>query len=163
MLLMIIAKDSALLFDGNIGLFPLACFRRALDRLFHVLVADRAKFYRAAEHTRQLIARFLSALLRSRLEHDAFFFNEDGADAALKIARRFEPNVAAVVLIDDIVAIREQTTRPFPVEKIEDHLGKDKRLAVAGGELGTGRQRDLFQPQLMKDGSHRSEEIDHAI
>jgi hypothetical protein len=57
-----------------------------------------------------------------------------------------EPNVTAVAVIDDIVAIREGTDHRCPVQQVEYEFGEDERFAIAGDELRTGRERDAFQP-----------------
>ena len=41
---------------------------------------------------------------------------------------------------------QEEGACAFSVDKIEEHLGKDKRFAVAGNKLRTGRQRNPIQP-----------------
>src|SRR5690242_3243518 len=146
MILIIFAENFALLFDGNIRLFRLAGLWRALECLLDVFVTDRAKPDSPVQQTRQLISRFFGAFLRSGLKYDSLLFDDDRADAALNIAGGLEPNVAAVALINEIVAIREAVNCRLPIKKIEDCLGKDKRLSVTGDELRTGRQRDAFQP-----------------
>ena len=62
----------------------------------------------------------------------------------MKIAGRLEPNVTAVAMIDDIVAVRERADRRLPVQQIEYDFGEDKRFAIAGDELRTGRERDAL-------------------
>ena len=92
-----LAQNFVLRFDRNTRLHRRRRFRRVFDRLF-----DRAESDGITAETRQLIAHFLRAFLRRRVEHEALCFEADRADAFLVTARRRKLHIAAVTVIESI-------------------------------------------------------------